>query len=322
MASRSRKARSSAMRREMVTGVWSDAGQRLAPGPATGCAQASDVGIVGAAGIVSRRAVGLEPSPQVQPTRPWRRPRCPPPRGSSCRSRLGPGPCGSGAWAGWHRSRPGGRRRCSRRQSACRPPAARRRCRVSALPQVVPLEPPWKPDRGWSSGKAPLPIMVVTTGAPRNSANCRSSSQAPAAMTPPPATMTGRSASSQQRSCGRAIRPGSGSTWPSGAVGGRVGQPVTDLNVVALDVHGQVDDDGTAPAGEHLGKGALHDARQPLGAAGPPDAFGDRLEYGQAVGVVTGARSPAARPARPCGCGCCRSGPAPGCCPRSRRPRR
>lgn len=46
----------------------------------------------------------------------------------------------------------------------------------------------------WSSGSAPQPIRVGTTGTPVNSANSASSSHASAVMTPPPATISGRSA--------------------------------------------------------------------------------------------------------------------------------
>ncbi len=48
---------------------------------------------------------------------------------------------------------------------------------------------------GWISGKLPLPINVVATGASSSSAMVSSSSAAFAVMTPPPASITGRSAS-------------------------------------------------------------------------------------------------------------------------------
>ena len=44
----------------------------------------------------------------------------------------------------------------------------------------------------WSSGSAPQPISVGTTGIPVSSANSVSKSAASALMIPPPATMTGR----------------------------------------------------------------------------------------------------------------------------------
>ncbi len=46
---------------------------------------------------------------------------------------------------------------------------------------------------GWSSGRVPQPIRVGTTGTPVSSANSVSRSEASALMTPPPATISGRS---------------------------------------------------------------------------------------------------------------------------------
>ena len=48
---------------------------------------------------------------------------------------------------------------------------------------------------GWSSGIVPQPISVGTTGTPVSSANSTSRSAASALTTPPPATISGRSAS-------------------------------------------------------------------------------------------------------------------------------
>jgi hypothetical protein len=48
--------------------------------------------------------------------------------------------------------------------------------------------------RGWFSGKAPLPLKVVTTGLINNSAVACSSENAPDKIIPPPAMMIGRSA--------------------------------------------------------------------------------------------------------------------------------
>lgn len=45
----------------------------------------------------------------------------------------------------------------------------------------------------WSSGRMPQPMRVGTTGVPVNSANSTRSSEASALMTPPPATISGRS---------------------------------------------------------------------------------------------------------------------------------
>ena len=44
---------------------------------------------------------------------------------------------------------------------------------------------------GWSSGRLPLPASVVITGAPSASASWRTSIQAPEAMAPPPARISG-----------------------------------------------------------------------------------------------------------------------------------
>ena len=48
---------------------------------------------------------------------------------------------------------------------------------------------------GWSSGIVPQPISVGITGTPVISASSTSASQASALMMPPPATISGRSAS-------------------------------------------------------------------------------------------------------------------------------
>ena len=47
----------------------------------------------------------------------------------------------------------------------------------------------------WSSGMQPQPISVGMTGTPVTSANSTSRSEASALMIPPPATISGRSAS-------------------------------------------------------------------------------------------------------------------------------
>ena len=49
---------------------------------------------------------------------------------------------------------------------------------------------------GWSSGIAPQAMRVGTTGTPMVSANSTSRSVASALMTPPPATISGRSLAS------------------------------------------------------------------------------------------------------------------------------
>ncbi len=65
----------------------------------------------------------------------------------------------------------------------------------AALPQRVWVWMPAMPaNRGWSSGKAPLPISVTWTGTCRCSASARSSAAASAMTTPPPARMRGRRA--------------------------------------------------------------------------------------------------------------------------------
>src|SRR5258707_577316 len=62
------------------------------------------------------------------------------------------------------------------------------------LPEVLAVSPTLQPFSTWSSGIAPFPIQVVTTGAPRNSATATRSAAASAVIAPPPATITGRSA--------------------------------------------------------------------------------------------------------------------------------
>ena len=78
--------------------------------------------------------------------------------------------------------------------SANRAPTAMTRSasRVMWLPTSVPFAPVCSAASRWSSGKAPFPIIVVTTGASSASANRMSASDAPAARTPPPARITGR----------------------------------------------------------------------------------------------------------------------------------
>ena len=52
----------------------------------------------------------------------------------------------------------------------------------------------------WSSGSAPQPISVGTTGVSTSSANSTSRSAASALMIPPPATISGRSAAASMSS--------------------------------------------------------------------------------------------------------------------------
>jgi hypothetical protein len=61
---------------------------------------------------------------------------------------------------------------------------------ASGLP-CIPIIPK---KRRWLSGNAPLPMSVHDTGISPASAKAISSSVAPEAMTPPPASMSGRSA--------------------------------------------------------------------------------------------------------------------------------
>src|SRR5438270_2376518 len=81
-------------------------------------------------------------------------------------------------------------------QSVKRQPTARTTSApdASLFPDVLAVSPTLQPFKGWSSGIAPLPIQVVTTGAPRCSATATRSAAASAVMAPPPATITGRSA--------------------------------------------------------------------------------------------------------------------------------
>ena len=89
---------------------------------------------------------------------------------------------------------------------------------VRRLADVLPLEPPGPPLRTWSSGMEPLPLKVVTTGAPRCSARATSSAHASEPMAPPPATITGRFAPTSS-SAARWDSTGSGRTLPSGSTG-------------------------------------------------------------------------------------------------------
>ena len=62
---------------------------------------------------------------------------------------------------------------------------------TSMLASPVPCIPHMPAKRGWSLGIAPFPIRVVATGATSMSASFMSSSDALAAIIPPPAMITG-----------------------------------------------------------------------------------------------------------------------------------
>ncbi len=73
-----------------------------------------------------------------------------------------------------------------------------------------PCIPGMRRARGCESGNAPLAMSVVTTGMDAASARARSSSSAPALVTPPPTYRTGRS-DSAMTSAARSTWSG----WPS-----------------------------------------------------------------------------------------------------------
>src|SRR6266542_5929805 len=60
---------------------------------------------------------------------------------------------------------------------------------ASSLPQVDAVSPIVWAASSWVSSIAPLPIQVVTTGAPRRSARVVTSPDAAAPIAPPPATI-------------------------------------------------------------------------------------------------------------------------------------
>ena len=78
------------------------------------------------------------------------------------------------------------------------------------LASMVPCMPQSPRLSGWSFGNPPLPMRLVAVGAMRNSASSTSSWLAPEAMTPPPAMMSGRSASDS-------ILAAQSSSWGSGS---------------------------------------------------------------------------------------------------------
>src|SRR5919199_1263514 len=81
---------------------------------------------------------------------------------------------------------------------------------ASRLPEVEPGQPAVPAQRGWSSGMAPLPFQVKTTAAPTFSASPTRAAEASPMTAPPPATMTGRSASISSRAA----------RWTASASGG------------------------------------------------------------------------------------------------------
>jgi len=64
--------------------------------------------------------------------------------------------------------------------------------RVASLAVPLPVHPATPTDRGWLSGKQPLPDAVVATGTPSSSARVRSRERARPMLTPLPARITGR----------------------------------------------------------------------------------------------------------------------------------
>src|SRR5919199_4858783 len=81
---------------------------------------------------------------------------------------------------------------------------------ASPLPEVEPGQPAVPAHSGWSSGMAPLPFQVKTTAAPTFSASATRAAEASPMTAPPPATITGRSASTSSRAA----------RWTASASGG------------------------------------------------------------------------------------------------------
>src|SRR5438093_12736948 len=73
---------------------------------------------------------------------------------------------------------------------------------ASALPHVEAVSPIVWAASSCVSSIAPLPIHVVTTGAPRRSARAVRDGPASAPIAPPPATMTGPRAARRRRAAG------------------------------------------------------------------------------------------------------------------------
>ena len=126
---------------------------------------------------------------------------------------------------------------------------------------------------GWSSGMQPQPIRVGITGTPVVSANSTRRSQASALMMPPPATISGRSASFSI-----AMR-----LLDLAAAGPRlvdrqrlVGVEV-ELDLGRLDVDRQVDQHRPGPARAHDVEGLLEHARHEARLAHGHRPFGHRL---------------------------------------------
>ena len=98
-------------------------------------------------------------------------------------------------------------------------PSAKSDSSIVALPYRCAVCSPTIPAiSGWSSGIAPQPISVGTTGTPTVSANSTSSGAASAVMTPPPAMISGRSAAPSMSSARSACaRVAAGETTGSGS---------------------------------------------------------------------------------------------------------
>ena len=147
---------------------------------------------------------------------------------------------------------------------------------IVALPYRCEVCKPTMPAfSGWLSGMEPQAISVGTTGIPVSSANSTSRSAASALITPPPATISGRSASSR-RSSARSI-------WARVAARliGRQRRVRCDveLDLRLLDVDRQVDQHRPGPPGPHQVEGLLERARH-LGRFEHGDRhLGHRLGY-------------------------------------------
>ena len=131
---------------------------------------------------------------------------------------------------------------------------------------------------GWSSGMVPQPIRVGTTGTPVSSANSTSRSAASALITPPPATISGRSAATSMSIafsiCARVAR----GLYDRQR---RVGLDV-ELDLGQLDVDRQVDQHRPGPPRPHqverLLEGARHLGRFQHGDRHLGQRLGDRRD--------------------------------------------
>ncbi len=146
---------------------------------------------------------------------------------------------------------------------------------ASSLPHDDAVSPIVSPASGCVSSIAPLPFQVVTTGAPRRSARAVTSGLASA--------RDGAAARHDHRSLCVAQQGGR----PLDVVGRRSDPAACltplrlrdlDIGAVGLDVHRQIQQDGSRPARQHLVPGPVEDERQVVDPGWLPPLLDDRLE--------------------------------------------